>query len=312
MTFRRPSLRPPFLQAVVLLFAVQVAVAQIGGDELETRVDRRVIRLGDPAVLTVSVTLPEGATLDASSAWADTIPRFEWLTAVRADTVTHEGGMRISFSRVFTGFDSGRWTIPSMAFVIDGRVFRSDTVGVEVGTVPLTGDEYRDIGDIFETEETPDSSPRILFIVLVLSVLLGTAAWLHLRLRRGDAGLSSMSGSPEDAFDEAMKSLDLLKDQSLADPRGTKAFHSSLYDVLRGYLGSALGWKVSSLTTGDLLVFLAARCSDREPVARLAACLRLSDAVRFARHSPPAEESRRCVSDIRSFIRYLHENKPGK
>jgi hypothetical protein len=64
---------------------------------------------------------------------------------------------------------------------------------------------------------------------------------------------------------------------------------------------------VSSLTTGDLLALLASHGEDRDELARVAGVLRLSDAVRFARHLPSMEESLRSVGDLRSFIRFIHE-----
>ena len=296
------------IQVAWLLFVSQTVAAQVAGIGLDTRVDRREIRLGDPDMLTVTLTLPKGSSMDASRVWPDSIHRFEWLSPVRADTTVVEGGIRISFSRGFTSFDSGRWTMPSLAFVIDGRTYRTDTIGIQVNTVPLTGPDYRDIGDILEAEQAPSPMQRILPIALALSFMLMLAAWLYLRRRRKDVD-SPFGGRPHsDAFDAAMRELDLLSEEGLADPGKAKDFHTSLYDVFRGYLEKAHGWGVSSLTTGDLLAFLAVRCTDREAFTRLAACLRLSDAVRFARHIPPVEDSRRSVSDIRSFIRHLHEN----
>lgn len=299
------------LQAAVHLLVLQPVVAQGAGVGLETHVDRRVIRLGDPAKLTLTVTLPEGSSLDASHSWPDSIPPFEWLTPVRTETTVVDGGLRMSFSRAFTSFDSGRWTMPSVAFVIDGANVGSDTVGIEVNTVPLAVEDYRDIGDIFEAEQPQDSIGRALPIVLALSVLLGLSSWLYLRRRRSGSTPSSGGILPSDSFDAAMRELDLLSEDGLADQGAAKEFHASLYGVLRGYLENALGWRVTSLTTGDLLAFLAARCADRDAVARLASSLRLSDAARFAKHLPSVEESRRCASDIRSFIIHLHENARG-
>lgn len=307
MTVReRPILRAALSAALLLLALEYTANGQPRGSVLETRVDRREIRLGDPAVLSVTVELPDGSVLDASGAWPDSLPRFEWLTPLRADTAVADGGWRITFSRGFTSFDSGLWTFPSMAFVVDGRNLRSDTVGMQVGTVPLAGTDYRDIGDILEAGEVEDGRSRLPYAIAAL-LTMGLAAWLYLRSRRRDDGPSAASPAPDDAYERAMKELDALIGRDLSGVDAVRGFHHSLYEVLRAYLEKGHGWRVSSLTTGDLLAFLAARCPDRGSVTALADCLRLSDAVRFARHLPSEWDSRRCVSDVRSFIRCIHE-----
>lgn len=274
---------------------------------LQILVDRRSFRLGDPAVLTLTVTLPETSTLDASALWSDTVPHVEWLSPLKADTATIAGKRSITFTRGFTSFDSGRWVIPAAVLFIEGRRFSGDTVGVEVGTVLLTGEDYRDIGDILEAEEGSEGHSRLLY-ALSAGLLLSVAAWWVFRAwRRRRAVATTYSRSPEDAFARAMAGLDALTGTDLKGDSGIRELHTSLYGILRTYLQEAHGWRVSSLTTGDLLALLASHGTDRYELAKVAGVLRMSDAVRFARHLPSEEESLRSVGDLRSFIRFIHE-----
>jgi hypothetical protein len=307
MRVRQTPFRLAFALAASLHAVDSPAQTKTDSSGVQTLVDRRAIRLGDPAVLTLTITLPETSTLDASTLWSDTVPHVEWLSPWRADTTTLAGKRRISYTRGFTSFDSGRWVIPAPAFIIDGRRFSGDTVGVEVGTVPLTGEDYRDIGDILEAEEASEGRSRLLYALLV-GLLLSAATWWLFRVRRRRReAMTPFSRSPEDAFSKAMSGLDALTGTDLKGDSGIRELHTSLYGILRTYLREAHGWRVSSLTTGDLLALLASHGEDRDELARVAGVLRLSDAVRFARHLPSMEESLRSVGDLRSFIRFIHE-----
>lgn len=296
-----------FLLAAALHAMGSSAWSQTDGVEVQTRADRHSIRLGDPAVLTVTVTLPDASSLDANAIWSDTIPHIEWLSPLKADTVPLAGGRRISLTRGFTSFDSGSWVIPPPSLVIDGRRVSGDTTGIEVGTVPLTGDDYRDIGDILEAEEGPAGSGWPLHAILAGLLLSAASWWLYRARRRKKARPAAFPASPREAFSKAMSGLEALIGKGLAGDSDVRELHTSLYAILRCYLHEAHGWRVSSLTTGDLLALLASHCPDRDELARVAGVLRLSDAVRFARHLPSRDESLRSVGDLRSFIRFLHE-----
>ena len=304
-----PGLRLAFL-AGFLFGLASGAGAQDKAVGFNTQVDKRSIRLGDPAVITVTVTLSPNTSHDARAIWPDTLRHFEWLAPPRTDTSVVDGRMRVAFSRPFTSFDSGRWTLPSIALAVDGRSLISDTVGMHVGTVSLTGEEYRDIGDIFEGEAEPARMTPLVYAALAGLILACLMAWFHLRRRRNATGPSRPVTSPGDAYGEAMQGLDRLDEKGLVDSEATRAYHGNLYGLLRGYLRKAHGWDVSSLTTGDLMALLSRHCPDRERLSRLAGALRLSDAVRFARHLPPTADSVRCAGEVRSFIRFLHENGP--
>jgi hypothetical protein len=310
MTVCHPTGRKVALLAGFLLCKALWTGAQVAGIELQTRVDRRAIRLGDPAVLMVTMNLSPGTFKDVKAIWPDTLQRFEWLAPPRTDTSVSDGRIRISFTRPFTSFDSGRWTLPPIALVVDGRSLRSDTLGMDVGTMTLTGDEYRDIGDILDEQATPTGMPPFGYAAIAGLMLAVLMAWLYIRRRRSATVLFKTPASPDDAYGEAMLGLDRLLGEMPSGGEATRAFHASLYGLLRGYLRKAHGWEVSSLTTGDLLALVSRHCPDREMLSRLAAVLRLSDAVRFARRLPPTEDSFQCVGELRSFIRFLHENGP--
>ena len=274
---------------------------------VRVEVDRPAIRLGDPAVLTAGIDLPAGSLPTIAPLWPDSLEHFEWITPLRSDTQLVGGLHRVSFSRSFTGFDSGRWVIPPIGFTVAGKKALGDTIGVEVTTVEPTGRGYHDIGDILEAEASPGSTPWAYFLIPLLALAFVVAVWLIRRRRMPVAPLSGRASAGD--FESCMVELDALLEAGIPDPSDPRAFHAGMYGVLRGYLARAKGLEVSSATTGDLLASVRLLCSDPLQTTRLASALRLSDAVRFARHVPPADESVEALEHIRSFIRFLHESR---
>ena len=299
-----------FVMTACLSGLAQPAWAQSDAPPLRVRVvlDRPAIRLGDPAVLTAGIDLPAGSLSTAAPLWPDSVEHFEWISPLRSDTQFVEGLHRVSFSRSFTGFDSGRWVIPPIGFTVGGKRVLGDTIGVDVMTVEPTGRGYHDIGDILEAEVSPGATPWAYLLIPLLALSAAVAVWLIRRRRRKP--VTPLSGrTSAGAFESSMSELDALLEVGIPDPSDPRAFHAGMYGVLRGYLGSAQVLDVSSATTGDLLASVRLLCSDPLQTTRLASALRLSDAVRFARHVPPADESIEALDHIRSFIRFLHESR---
>ncbi len=60
------------------------------------------------------------------------------------------------------------------------------------------------------------------------------------------------------------------------------------------------------LATDELLVELNEMDLSREKISDFANCLRMGNAVKFARYIPPAFENEKCFSEIKEMITAIH------
>ncbi len=123
--------------------------------------------------------------------------------------------------------------------------------------------------------------------------------WLWAR-RRG----AHPSHEPLTSWDKAFKQLDELAGRNLPARGDFNQYYVELSRILRDYLAQRFAIHAPEQTTQEFLEEASANGVLNEQQQQfLAAFLRHSDRVKFARFQPPADEARRHLDDIRGFVK---------
>ena len=98
---------------------------------------------------------PEKTGLTKIPVMPDSLQHFDILEEMKADTAVNSGLIIITKRYRMTSFDSGHWAIPAFTVSAGKIIAKSDTLGIDVMTVPLEGNSYNDIREIIEVDAAP-------------------------------------------------------------------------------------------------------------------------------------------------------------
>lgn len=287
----------------------QTASAQTKpGISLKSSVDRNRIVLGEPFQLQIQLKYPEKTIFASLPELPDSIQHFDVLEELKRDTSISNGTYTLTYQYRLTSFDSGHWVIPSLAAVAGKNTFKSDTLGIDILMVPLEGKEYNDIRDIIEVESKPFDWKRWIAIgITALLALIGI--WYYFKNRKKPVPVAEDFASKLSPFDQAMQSLQKLREENAVEKGNPKQFYSGIYDTMRVYLVRQYKLPVMSSTTGDILLRLKGTYLGTDEIARLASVLRVADAVKFAKYPSSVNEAKESLDHMEAVIRTLNTQK---
>ena len=331
-----------FISAIVTISSHSQSISDPG---FRAMVDKTRIVIGEPFTLTIVIRSRAGDAVPFAPALPGDGHHLELLESFPPDTLRTEDVLQISHRFRMTSFDSGHWVIPSFRVSMTGskKILISDTIGIDVSMLPLTGSDYHDIKDIIDIKS--ESSPWKRYLIYFSIFLLVTAiAGFVIHFKRKKS-VSSLSESGLDAFSQAMHDIDLLLRVHETSDKDSEQVHMTLYEIFRTYLEKSCGMPALSASTTDLLIMLkelvngsvvaehlwqqrfqpdggavdviyAVRAtpmvkdlSSVKDLSAVAETLRMADAVKFARYRPGKEDTLRSIYRVRSFIVLLHEKR---
>jgi hypothetical protein len=266
--------------------------------------DTNVIRVGEQAVLLLTVDLLPGAT-GTTVEWPLLEDRLgehiEIVSIGPPDTVVTEDVaslppiLHLVRELRITSFDTGFRAIPPFKFIIGGTVRETAPLLLEVRGVDL-GDEpaLRDIKPLHEIPFSLMAWFRGNWYWIVAILALGAFLyWLAAFIRdRQQYRPLPVSTAPEPPLHERILArLKELEDRRLWQNGLHKEYHSTLTDLLRHYIEERYGVAAMERTTDELMRELRVSPLDKDQLIRLRNMLELSDMVKFAKAVPSPEEN---------------------
>ena len=245
----------------------------------------------------------------------DSFLHFEVINRNRPDTVVNNGIISVSQVITLTSFDSGLNTIPSFPLTLEPnegggggiRELHTDTLLVNVLYSPLDSTKtFHDIKTIIEVQE-PFPIWKWIGAIIALLLLLGFILFLYryFKKKKKEEDLFSGRLSP---FDEAMSSLEKLSNTDLLLNGQIKDYYSSLTDIFKKYISRKTRTNLLNHTSADLLLLMQSNGIKPEYISETSNALRMSDAVKFAKFRPVAQESISALNSIKNIIIYLNHS----
>ena len=270
-------------------------------------------RLGDPLVLTLTVSAEPGVTVEMP-AFGEALGRFAIVDYAPREETTEDGQVRFSQRYTLQASASGRQRIPQLRveFVderdgsVDERAAKArelltEELGFKVESVLPEGpvvDELRPARPMLAELQGPWWARHWPWFAVGVLALAGAVGGLLVWLRRADQRARTT------AFERTIERLERLQRRGLPSTAELDAWYVELSDIVRRYIEARFGLRAPELTTEEFLAE-AGRSAELTPSHRslLSAFLERCDRVKFARYSPGDTESHEALQLARQFLR---------
>lgn len=206
-------------------------------------------------------------------------------------------------------FDSGRYEIPGLDFIVGNQTIKSNPVYLSVIPVKAAKedkiDPFTDVAGPFEinpalNEEENTSDASFLWWLIPLGVaLLTLIVFLIIKYRKTG---SIFTFKPVPPSIQALNRLNKLEKQNLPERGKVKEYYTKLTDVLRDYLKKEFGIKTFEKTSAEILQQVDNNERTAHYSSILNSLLETSDFVKFARVNPSGIENSRCMQEAKRFV----------
>ncbi len=293
-------------RSIGLVIITLFSITNSRGQAIKTYINRNQILIGEHIHYEIKLSLAS-SSYSVDFGIPDSIPHFDIIDQKKYDTVGENGIYSLRQTIDFTSFDSGIWKFPAFPITISfpnkaAQKAFSDSVYIRVSYSPADStNELRDIKPVMKVFVVDRSWMYIAAGILLLIILL-IIIYRYFKNRKKKAPL--LFNSSLSAFDEAIKALNQLQQQTNADG---KIFHTSLSSIFKKYYSRKINKNLLTSTTGDLLLLLKTQSKSSEVVSQAAEALRSGDAAKFAKYQPSAAENNQSLLQIKQTIEHLEK-----
>ena len=278
---------------------------------IKTTITKNNILIGEQFQYKVESSMPDDSYRLTWFSIPDSFGHFVIVSKNKIDSTV--GGGKILFSQEFTltSFDSGRNTIPSLELIAEplnadsSYTLLTDTFPVNVSFSPL--DSVKTFHDIKGIIEVKKEMPWWVWLLIGLGVLIIIFLIVFLiRVFRKKEKVTEIFDAKLTPYDEAMKSLKDLESENLLQRGEVKDFHTRLTEIFKRYITRKTNIYKLHLTSDEILMELSAYGLEKDKLSPFANCLRMSNAVKFAKYVPPINESEECLRQTRDVIKEIN------
>lgn len=313
-----------FVSYIVLLSAFILTCSQtVVGQATATLADNELL-MGNIGKLEVLVPLPnDSAQVEFPLLSRAKSQKLEYVGLINDSIelrVAHKKALEKNNGKYFMrydlaiqAFDSGRYKLPSLEFIVAGENVKTNPLDLSVLPVKVKStdklDDFTSVSEPFELypdsdqleeEEAAGLTWLWISIVIVLLILLGS--YLFFRKKGGIFKFRA----PLSPYEQAIDKLNKLEKQHLPERGRTKEYYTRLSEILRTYLKRQFEIKTFEKTSSEILmqVSLDEQLSKYENV--LKSIFETSDFVKFAKVNPSETENKRCIQEALRFIEASH------
>jgi hypothetical protein len=294
-----------FLLTALLLICVHSQAQKDAS--VNARIDAMQITVGDQARVFIEA---EHNIKKSRIQWATIPDSFDHLEVVekgKIDTVVHGDIVIYKQRLLITGFDSGVFQFPSLAFTAipnndSPYVLQTDSFRLLVQTVSVdTTKSFKSIKGIIYVKTSWED--YLIFIViggiLILIIVLLTVYFL----KRKKAPQPIVKKGPTESLEHrTLRKLAELEKKNLWQTDKIKEYYTELTDIIRTYIEERFHTPAMELTTDELL-YKAKMHKNMQPYrVLLENILTTADLAKFAKAQPLPEEHTLAMENARQFV----------
>ena len=269
-----------------LLLLVSFFIFQFSfGQTLTPKVDRTSIKIGEPIKYEVKVEYKEGDKIIFPTI-TDSLSHHIEVLGNKLDTIKTDGKSEIVQQLDLTGYDAGKFSIPSISIQKNGenlvtKQLEIDIQDIEVDTAksaifpikPVMEEEYS-MRDYWNKYWIYGIVALALFIIAIVLIIL------YIRAK------SKISGEKgyKTPYDEAKASLKALDAKKYLNRGEQKEYYTQLSFIVRRYLGRIYQFSALEILSDDLVRYIALKQDILpEDVQKFKQFLYDADLVKFAK-----------------------------
>ncbi len=286
------------------LSCVQNVFAQL--PTIKTSVDKNNILIGEQFHYKVETSMPDNTYRLSWFTMPDSVGNFQVVRQNKIDSSFVNGYINFSQVITITSFDSGKHVLPSMVLnlaTLQGDSsfnLSTDSIPIQVSYAPMDSVKtFHDIKAIIEVKKEWEWWWAALAVAILLIAILIWFLIKRAKKKKINPEIFKVKASP---YDEAMQSLNELQQQKLLENNEVKEYHTRLTNIFKRYLSRKSNADKMHLTTGEVLIELKEYSLSQDQIFAFANCLRMSDAIKFAKYLPPQYESEKCLEQEKEMI----------
>ncbi|MGC4040833.1 MAG: hypothetical protein QM710_08660 [Flavobacterium sp.] len=239
----------------------------------------------------------------------------EVIQSYKIDTVKNGGRYELIKNYGLTQFDSGKYIIPKIPVLINGKMVFSDSIKIEVNNVKVDTLKQKmyDIKNITMVEK-PLGTWWIYILILLAIAVAGFFVYKFIKKRQSEPKVEEVVyKSP---IEKATTLLQQLERKELWQKGEIKNYYSELTDIARNYIEEEIHIPAMESTTSELILGLRNAAKQKklklsgETVENLERVLMQADLVKFAKVKPLDFEIEEDKKRISTSIVTIHKSIP--
>ncbi|MFN3967478.1 hypothetical protein [Flavobacterium sp.] len=239
----------------------------------------------------------------------------EVIQSYKIDTVRKGARYELIKKYGLTQFDSGKYIIPKVPVIINGKTVFSDSIKVEVNDVKVDTLKQKmyDIKDIVKVE-SPMGTWWIYVLIALIIALAGFFIYKFIKkIQTKDKAEVIVFKTP---IEKATTLLQQLESKELWQKGEIKSYYSELTDIARNYIEEEIHIPAMESTTSELIEGLRRTAKQQklklsnETVENLEKVLKQADLVKFAKVKPLDFEIEEDKKRISNTIVTIHKSIP--
>lgn len=297
----------PSFQKVILLFCLLALTDLLFAQKISTIINRDKIVLGEQITVTIKIDGINANQVQADFNFPDTVNHLEILS----DSIDADGPAFIH-TLTITSFDSGYWQFPSYDIILSGgRKLASEPLDITVLPVDVSNlADYHDIKDILNVK-AENNWWIVTGIVLLALISLFAFLWFVTNKAPSTQAIPTSTDLTV-LYTALVKKIQTHETNDLQDPVSVMAFYKEISQSARLFVDAAYQQNTLHLTSGEHMLRMKGRLPDGDTEKNYFQFLRLADAVKFAKYTPPADETKPVFGVLYSIIeRVYQQNKPA-
>ncbi len=238
----------------------------------------------------------------------------EVIESYKIDTIKSNGKYELIKKYGLTQFDSGKYNIPRIQILINGKPNFSDSLKVEVNNVKVDTLKQKmyDIKDVAQVETSSNWWKYVLAIFFLVAIGF-VVYWLLKKYQNREKPEEIVYTSP---IEKATSLLQQLESKELWQRGEVKSYYSELTDIARNYIEEEIEIPAMESTTSELIFALRKVANQKKlklsaaTLENLEKVLKQADLVKFAKVKPLDFEIEEDKKRISSSIVTIHKAIP--
>jgi hypothetical protein len=238
----------------------------------------------------------------------------EVIESYKIDTVDKGSKYELIKKYGLTQFDSGRYVIPKMPVIINGKTIFSDSINIEVQNVVVDTLKQKmyDIRDIIPVETSSSWWIYLLLFLAIIAIGLGIYYFIFKRKKEVKPEVIVF----KTPIEKATSLLQSLESKQLWQKGEVKSYYSELTNIARNYIEEEIRIPAMESTTSELIEALRTASKQKklklsnDTVENLERVLKQADLVKFAKVKPLDFEIEEDKKRISNSIVTIHKSIP--